>query len=420
MKDRVTIDLARCAGSPTYRGSGFIYGIARDAGEPPDRVLTDVATRFLRAGGSQTNCPKGGYVNGDYEPRWQSARAYFEKAKSIGATFELMPSDLWGADAVCEVPRWPGDGGDWTEYSTFMDRVIADARAAGMTGSNVRWDLWNEADLDIFWGPGFERFVELWDRGFKQLRAALPDASIVGPSLSWYPSEGNDHWTTWLDAARAGGTIPDYISWHGEQGDDDPVSEAQTLDSMLAARGIVVTGYDMNEYGTRDEQNPGRSAWFIARLERARGGIDGARGNWAMGDGLYGGMGGMVNGDWQPTGQWWIYRRYAQQTGSRTTVEPGDQLDAVAFQDERKRRSIAVVGNRGGCSGEAGILVRNAPSWLTTGGLLHVLVERMPSGTDVLAAPLVVADFRVTADASLVIPIDWTDPSDGYVITLGD
>ena len=285
-------------------------------------------------------------MNGDYEPRWQSARAYFEKAKSIGATFELMPSDLWGADAVCEVPRWPGDGGDWTEYSTFMDRVIADARAAGMTGSNVRWD--------------------------------------------------------------------------GEQGDDDPVSEAQTLDSMLAARGIVVTGYDMNEYGTRDEQNPGRSAWFIARLERARGGIDGARGNWAMGDGLYGGMGGMVNGDWQPTGQWWIYRRYAQQTGSRTTVEPGDQLDAVAFQDERKRRSIAVVGNRGGCSGEAGILVRNAPSWLTTGGLLHVLVERMPSGTDVLAAPLVVADFRVTADASLVIPIDWTDPSDGYVITLGD
>ena len=24
-------------------------------------------------------------------------------------------------------PRWPGDGGDWTEYSAFMDRAIADA-----------------------------------------------------------------------------------------------------------------------------------------------------------------------------------------------------------------------------------------------------------------------------------------------------
>jgi hypothetical protein len=56
--------------------------------------------------------------------------------------------------------------------------------------------------------------------------------------------------------------------------------------SALNSRGIAhPRPYQINEYGSSSEQNPGDGSWYIARLERA--GADGLRANWASAGNLH-------------------------------------------------------------------------------------------------------------------------------------
>jgi hypothetical protein len=413
--DSVTLDMAMARGAPAYRASGFIYGIAQDGSQPPNSTLSDIKVQFLRVGGAQIGCPNGGYVNGQYTARWNAVKAYYAKAKAIGATMLLLVHDLWGADGACNVPHYPGDGGNWAQYASFMAQVISDAQANGMTGSEVRWELWNEPDLSIFWKGTQAQWLEMWKRGYQQVRAAIPNAVFEGPSVATGP--GGSWASAFLDYVKTNSVVPDYVSWHEEGGGNDPVGDSNTMTAALSRRGIMVTGYDANEYGTSAEQNPGHSAWFIARLERAN--IDGLRGNWGGGAGLYATMADLVTTNWQPNSQWWIYKRYADQTGLRTSVTAGSQVDAVAYQDGCTAKAIVVVGNKGGVTGSVNVVIRNIPAWLQSAGTTRVVVESMPTGNAAVSAPTVVsrAGDPVTCNA-LTVTINWTTATDGYVVTL--
>jgi hypothetical protein len=412
-KDSVTLDMGTAQGAPTYRASGFIYGISQDGSQPPNSTLADIKVTHLRCGGAQIGCPNGGYVNGQYAARWNAVKSYYAKAKAIGATLLVLVHDIWGADAVCKVPRWPGDGGDWTEYTKFVDQLITDFKAAGMTGKDVRWELWNEADYSGFWGGTQAQWLEMWKRGYQQIKAALPDAVIEGPSTAG----GVGGWfTAFLDYIKANNVVPDYIGWH-EAGGGDPVNDAKSATSALSSRGLTVPYLDVSEYGSSTDQNPGHSAWYLARFERA--GVDGLRSNWGGGNGLYSTMGALVTSSWQPTGQYWIYKRYADQTGLRTSSTPGTNVDAVGYQDANTNRAIIVVGNNGGTTGSVNVVVKNMPSWLQSGGTTKVLLEKMPNGSSAVAAPTVVSSTAITVNCNaLTVTIDWATATDGYAITL--
>jgi len=413
-KDSVTVDMGAAQGAPTYRASGFIYGISQDGSQPPNATLTDIKIRYLRSGGAQIGCPNGGYVNGQYTARWNAVKAYYTKAKAIGATLLVLTHDIWGADAVCKVPRWPGQGGDWTEYTTFVNQLITDAKAAGMTGADVRWELWNEPDYSGFWGGTQAQWLEMWKRGYQLLRAGIPGVAIEGPSLA----SGVGGWfNAFLDYAKTNNVMPDYLGWHEAGGGGDPVGDTNAAKSALSSRSINVTNLDISEYGSTAEQNPGHSAWFLSRFERA--GVDGLRSNWGGGSGLYSTMGGLVTGSWQPNGQWWIYKRYADQTGLHTNVTAGSQVDAVAYQDAATTKSIIIVGNKGGVTGSVNVVIKNLPAWLQGAGTAKVVLERMPNGTSAVTAPTVVSSTSaaVTCNA-LTVTIDWATAADGYTITL--
>lgn len=411
--DTVTVDLGAVAGAPTYRASGFIYGISQDGSQPPNATLTDIKITHLRCGGAQIGCPNGGYVNGQYAARWNAVKAYYAKAKAIGATLLVLVHDIWGADAVCNVPNYPGDGGDWTKYTSFMAQLISDVKANGMTGKDVRWELWNEPDYSGFWKGTQAQWLEMWKRGYQQVRAALPDAVIEGPSTAG----GTGGWfTAFLDFVKTNNVVPDYFGWH-EAGGGDPIGDGSSAKSALSSRSLNVSGLDISEYGSSSDQTPGHSAWYIARLERA--GIDGLRSNWGGGSGLYSTMGGLVTGSWQPNGQWWIYKRYADQTGLRATVTAGSQADAVAFLDSTARKSIIVVGNKGGVTGTVSVKVNNIPADLQNAGPAQVLIETMPDGTSAVSAPTIVSKTSMTVTGnSLTVPLNWTKVADGYAVTL--
>jgi hypothetical protein len=416
--DTMTVDMALYGGAPTYRASGFIYGLSQNASTPAQTLQGQIKVKTMRAGGSQIGCPNGGYVNGAYPARWTFMKAYYARARTTGANLSMILAGLWGSDGVCTVPRWPGDNGNWTEYTTFVNQVINDARANGMTGSDVRWDLWNEPNI-FFWGRSQAQYLEMVRRGTQQIRAALPNAVIEGPSCACTPS--NSWFATYLDYVKANNVVPNIMSWHDLPG--DPAADRAVLNSMLSARGISISGVSINEYGAfGDEQQPGPSAWYIARLERCN--CDGARANWGMvgqTPSLYDTMGWLVTANAnQPMGQWWVYQRYAGQTGLRTNITPGSSHDGTVFQDSAAGRSVAVLGARaGGAQGAIDVRYNNIASWLVANGSVNVRVERMPSTNASISAPTVVANSRVTVSGnSILSTINWTNANDAYVITL--
>ena len=130
-------------------------------------------------------------------------------------------------------------------------------------------------------------------------------------------------------------------------------------------------------------------------------------------------MGDLVATNWQPNSQYWIYKRYADQTGSRISVTAGTQVDAVAYQDACAAKSIIVVGNKGGVTGSVNVVIKNIPTWLQTGGSTTILLERMPTGDAALTAPAVVSNAAATVNCnSTVVTINWATSTDGYVVTL--
>ncbi len=405
-KDSVTLDMAVAQGAPTYLASGFIYGIAEDGTQPPTSLLSDIKVKGFRAGrGQSEGCGAQAWAT-----HWNVIKAYYSRAKEVGATYLLLVSDDYGYFCT-----WPGDGGDWTGLTTFMTQLISNVQAAGMTGPDVRWELWNEPELSLFWNGTQAQWLETWKHAYQQIRAAIPGAVIEGPSLATGP--GGSWMNTFLDYAKTNDVMPDYISWHEEGGGADPVADLATINRQLTSRGITgVKGFDANEYGTTGEQNPGHSAWFLARFDRA--GFQGLRGNWADAT-FFSNMAELVAANWQPNSQYWVYKRYADQTGLRTTVTAGTQVDAVAYQDACAAKSIIVVGNKGGVTGAVNVVIKNIPAWLQSGGSTKVLLEKMPTGNAALTAPVVVTNAAATVTCNaMTVTIDWTTATDGYVVTL--
>lgn len=418
--DGMTINMAVSGGAPTYRASGFIYGLSANGATPPLTLQTQIKVKQMRTGGSQTGCPNGGYVNGAYTARWNIEKAYYARARQSGAHLEMILAGLWGADGVCNVPRWPGDNGSWTEYTNFINQVISDVKANGMTGPDVRWDMWNEPNGG-FWGRSQAQYLEMIRRGTLQIRAAIAGAVIEGPSCACQPT--NPWFATYLNYVKANNVVPNILSWHSLP--SDPATDAANASSMLAARGMHVSGFDVNEYGGFGaDQQPGPSAWYIGRLERCN--CDGSRANWGMvgqTPSLYDTMGWLVtaNAD-QPMGQWWVYKTYADQTGRRTSITPGvnNARDGLVFQDSSARKSIALLGAAPpAATGAVDIRYNNIPSWLTSNGSVNVQVERLPSTNAYVSAPIVVSNGPVTVSGnSIDVTINWTSSLDAYAITL--
>jgi hypothetical protein len=152
--------------------------------------------------------------------------------------------------------------------------------------------------------------------------------------------------------------------------------------------------------------------------------VDGARANWGKVSYipfLYDTL------DWLATananhsiGQWWVYKRYADQTDLRTNVATRSTHDALVFQDSSAKKSVTLLGKRrGGGTGTVTVKLNNIPSRLITSGSSNVLVERMASANACVSAPIVVSNSQETASSnSLSVAIIWSNALDTYVITL--
>ncbi|MEV4140994.1 RICIN domain-containing protein [Dactylosporangium sp. NPDC049742] len=412
--ESISVNFSVAGGSPTYRASGWIYGMTENAAGPADHFYRDVKFRAMRAGGAQLDQP-GGWVSGKYDRRWNATRAQLLRTAALGGTFVLLPHDLWGADGY-PISRFPGDNGDWTDYNNFLTRVIADVKA---TGVPVQWDIWNEPNI-FFWNRPQAQYFELWRRTYQRLRAEMPGTLLVGPSYAGVPTTQSGWWTQFLDHVKANNVAPDIYSWHSLPG--DPVADVANANASLGARGLVNTRpYQINEYGSPSEQNPGDGSWYIARLERS--GADGLRANWASTANLHNDLGNLLvrnsAGQHQPKGEWWVYRFYGSQTGQISNVTPSAAYDAFAT----KSNGVAKILVGGG--GTTGNIAVNLQRLDTTSGIVQnnqvrVLVQRIPNNNGgAVQGPTTIQNSVVTLSGNATtVNLPHSNIDDAFTITV--
>jgi hypothetical protein len=413
--ESIAVNFSAAGGAPTYRASGWIYGMTEDASAPPDHFYRDVKFRAMRAGGAQLDSP-GGWVSGRYQRRWNATLAQARRTAALGGQFVLLVHDLWGADGF-PISRFPGDNGDWTDYDNFLTRLTSDVRAAGLT---VQWDLWNEPNITLFWNRPQAQYFELWRRTYQRIRAAFPTHLIVGPSCACVPTTTGAFWGQYLDFVRSTNTVPDIVSWHALPG--DPVANVAAANSTLGSRGIAhPRPYQINEYAASNEQNPGDGSWYIARLERA--GADGLRANWAGGANLHNDLAGLLTrnsaGQYQPKGEWWVYRFYASQTGQLVSVTPSPAYDAVATKTTRAAKIL--VGG-GGTTGNIAVNLQRLDTInaLVENNQVRVVAQRIPfNGGGAVQGPVTIQNSVLTlSDNAATVNLPHTNADDTFTITL--
>ncbi|MFF7566093.1 RICIN domain-containing protein [Streptomyces pseudovenezuelae] len=423
--EALSVNLASTRGPSTGVGEGFLYGFTQDGSQPADQFIKPLGINAFRGGGWFS----GGWIKDNYQ-YGSATRADIDsivaQAKRLTqppyhAQYQVLVSDIYGANGgQPSNTRYPCDNGDCSNWIAFIDSTVGALQATGLP---FAYDIWNEPDISVFWTRGVNsaQYFQMWDTAYREIRRLAPSAQIVGPSLAFTPQSNPGEWRTWLAHVKAAGTVPDMITNHDEGDVDDPVTVSQSLNSALTTAGIGPRPLSANEYQPADRQTAGVTAWYLARFAQS-GYTNAMRGNWVCC--VTPNLTGVLTQSgvtWQPTGNWWALRDYADMTG--TLVDTSGQVGSTAIsasEDATNKRAVAIIGDSNGNSGTASVTFNGLSSvpWLTSAGSVHVTVHRIPDQAP-LGAPLTVYDQNLSASGgSITVPLTFQATHDAFAVYL--
>jgi hypothetical protein len=424
--ESLNVNLAAPVGPATGVGEGFLYGVSQDGTQPPDQYLQPLGITAVRGGGHVSGGWIGdGYQNGSgtqADVNTVIAQARRLTQAPYHAQYQVILSDIYGADGgQPSNTMYPCTNGNCSNWVTFLDDVVGELQATGLKFS---YDIWNEPDISIFW-PGASvnstQYFQMWDTAVKTIRSLAPGATIVGPDMAYTPQQNGGEWQTWLAHVKAAGTAPDMITNHDEGDGDDPVAVSQAIDNAVAAAGLPHIPLSANEYQPADEQTAGVTAWYLARFAQS-GYTNAMRGNWVccLAPNLTGVLT-QVNGTWEPNGNWWVMRDYADMTGSLVSTSGEVGSTAIsASEDSTAKRAVAIIGDENGYTGSASVNFSGLSSvpWLASNGSVNVTVDRIPDQYP-LSSPQVVYNQNVsTSGGSITVPFTFQASHDAFAIYL--
>ncbi|WP_405848895.1 RICIN domain-containing protein [Streptomyces sp. NBC_01518] len=423
--ESLSVNLASTRGPSTGVGEGFLYGVSQDGSQPVDQFLQPLGINAFRGGGWFS----GGWIKDNYQygaATRADLNSIIAQAKRLTqppyhAQYQVLVSDIYGANGgQPSNTTYPCDNGNCANWVSFIDATVGALQASGLKFS---YDIWNEPDISVFWTRGVNsaQYFQMWDTAYREIRRIAPSAQIVGPSLAFTPQSNPGEWRTWLAHVKAAGTVPDMITNHDEGDVDDPVTVSQSLNSALTTAGIGALPLSANEYQPADRQTAGVTAWYLARFAQS-GYTNAMRGNWVccVTPNLTGVLT-QSGGSWQPTGNWWALRDYADMTGS--LVDTSGQVGSTAIsasEDPTNKRAVAIIGNANGNSGTASVTFNGLASvpWLANAGSVNVTVHRIPDQAP-LTAPQVVYDQNVSASGgSITVPFTFQASHDAFAVYL--
>ncbi|MEV6607071.1 RICIN domain-containing protein [Kutzneria sp. NPDC051319] len=421
----LSVDLATTRGPSTGVGEGFLYGISSDGTQPVDQYLKPLGITAFRGGGWFS----GGWIKDGY--RYGSATqadldSMIAEAKRLTqppyhAQYQALLTDIYGLNGgQPSNTTYPCDNGNCANWVSFIDATVGALQASGL---KFAYDIDNEPDISVFWTRGVNsaQYFQMWDTAYREIRRLAPGAQIVGPSFAFTPQARSAQWQTWLSHVKAAGTVPDMITNHDEGDVDDPVTVSQSLNNALSAAGVGPVPLSANEYQPADRQTAGVTAWYLARFAQS-GYTNAMRGNWVccITPNLTGVLT-QSGGTWQPTGNWWALRDYADMTG--TLVATSGQVGSTAIsasEDATAKRAVAIIGDSNGTTGSSSVTFNglSAVPWLANNGSVNVTVQRIPDQAP-LSAPQVVYNQNVSAaGGSITVPVNFQASHDAFAVYL--
>jgi hypothetical protein len=421
--ESLSVDLSSTRGPSTGVGEGFLYGISEDGTQPADQFLQPLGLNAFRGGGWFS----GGWIKDNYQYGSASQadiNSIIEQARRLTqppyhAQYQVLVTDMYGLNGgQPSNTMYPCDNGNCSNWISFIDSTVGALQASGLKFS---YDIDNEPDISVFWTRGVNsaQYFQMWDTAYREIRRIAPGATIVGPSFAFTPLRNPGEWQTWFGHVKAAGTVPDMISNHNEGDVDDPVTVAQTLDGDLAAAGIGQVPLSSNEYQPADRQTAGVTAWYLARFAQS-GYTNAMRGNWVccVTPNLTGVLT-QSGGTWQPTGNWWALRDYADMTG--TLVNTSGQVGSTAIsasEDATNKRAVAIVGDSNGYTGAASVTFNGLSSvpWLANNGSVNVTVDRIPDQAPLSAPQVVYSQNLSTSGDSVTVPFTFQAPHDAFAV----
>ena len=272
-----TVQGASCAG---------VTGTCVSLGSTAKGVATNVGQGILHGTTVKSDLTKAAAL----EPAsWRIGATDFarmERARGIGGAVTLLMSDPWRGWADRNGLAGQNPWADWDKYRTYIQAIVQWHINAGMLPEY--WEVQNEpdyADQYTATPPATRALIlEQFKVAHDAIRALLPDARIVGPSLAQYrlssPQAPVDL-RSFLDYMVANDLQFD-LSWH-EIGNSVPnsingdprsiVSHVQSVRAAIADRGLQDVRLHINEYGAAwNFDQPGSHVGYLEALETA--GVD--------------------------------------------------------------------------------------------------------------------------------------------------
>lgn len=392
--ETVVVDLAVDEGPVTHRGSGFLFidGISENNSDLA--LLFPLKPKFFRLGA-------------------EVAFDVYDRIQSLGATIEIVISD------GPEDGKWPGENGDWSRWENRLREYVNRAKANGQT---FRWDLWNEPNFDGFWGASQSQFFETWARGVRIIRSLDPQATIVGPSISWYDEHYLDDFLTY---ALNNNVLPDVLTWHelDPRGGVEITTHVKNARNMLAQKGISLQRFELNEIIPKPRQfEPGFVAASFAEIEENN--IEfSAKACWedTGGSNCHArAIDGLVTSNGGKRAVWWTYKTYADLSGRMVQLSESNTIKGVASRDATQGTSNILVGNPTSSTKDILIRLRGISTIVPSGGQVRVLAKRIPdSGQAELSSPITVVDeqYAITGNDLVVLLPDFKG-GEAFAITV--
>ncbi len=417
VKEDVSVDFSYAGEMPTHRGTGILHSFSAVAPDPV--YVNPLSPNLFRVMEKSWN--------GDPNT---GAFASYARMRQYTSHIQLVVSDSWGYDRT----DFPGDGGNWAPWETTVANL---AQRAVNAGNTYEWDLWNEPDIQSFWPRSRDQFFETWRRAFVQVRAKVPNATIVGPSMAVYSDE---FFQSFLTYCKNNNCLPDVLSWHQipesttlyyDPGRGTTVTDrVARLKTWMAANGINITRFSINEYMYETEQTkPGTVVWMLQDLERAK--VESAAHtcwNDPLGgfNGFNQSLDGLLTPDGQPRSTWWTYKAYGELSGKMTKIDPDrGTVRGVASYNATTKEARLVLGREMGYFGGT-VNVPLTLAHLTHTGLfaegerVRIVANRIAdSGANALAAPPAAVDTTaVVVNGALRFTLPNFGPSDAYSVLI--
>lgn len=423
--ESLSVNLAVTTGPTTGVGEGFLYGVSQDGTQPPDQYLEPLGITAFRGGGHVS----GGWIGDGYtygsgtqaDVTTVIAQARRLTQAPYHAQYQVILSDIFGADGgQPSNTTYPCTNGNCSNWVAFIGDVVGALQATGLP---FAYDIWNEPDISIFWPGGAQtsQYYQMWQSAYREIRSVAPNATIVGPDFAYTPEQNQGEWQGFLSNAKSTGTVPNEITNHEEGDGDDPVADSHAIESDIAAAGISPAPLlSANEYQPSDRQTAGVTAWYLARFAQSNY-ANAMRGNWVCC--LTPNLAGVLtdaNGTYEPNGNWWAMRAYADMTGLLVSTTGAGSTAISAAQDSSAKRSVAIIGDENGYTGAASVTYSGLASvpWLASNGRVNVTVDRIPDQYP-LSSPQVVYDQNVsTSSGSITVPFTFQASHDAFAIYL--